>query len=68
MPFIPFAAFLAGALLTILLPLGLLIVLSAWYWLFSARVPETTTRSATQAPQANPGPAIPEPLPPDPAA
>jgi hypothetical protein len=35
------ADFLAGALLTLLLPVALLIALVAWYWVFSTRVPET---------------------------
>jgi len=38
---LPIAAFLVGALLTLLLPVGLLIAVSIWYWIFSARVPET---------------------------
>ena len=38
---LPIAAFLAGALLTLLLPVGLLIALVVWYWAFSVRVPET---------------------------
>jgi hypothetical protein len=63
------AAFLAGALLTILLPIGLLIALGAWYWLFSVRVPDTamTRETSAEAPAANPGPSIPEALPPEPA-
>jgi hypothetical protein len=35
------ATFLAGALLSLLLPVGLLIALSVWYLLFVRRVPET---------------------------
>lgn len=39
MPVPPIAAFLAGALLTLLLPVALLIGLVVWYWIFVARVP-----------------------------
>ena len=74
MPSVPLAAFLTGALLTILMPLALLIALSVWYWLFSVRVPGTEARpragaasAATTPGAANPGPAITENLPPDPA-
>ncbi len=35
------ATFLAGSLLTLLLPVGLLIALSVWYLMFVRRVPET---------------------------
>lgn len=42
MPMIPIATFLAGALLSLLLPVGLLLALTAWYYLFIRRVPETT--------------------------
>lgn len=35
------ATFLAGSLLSLLLPVGLLIALSVWYLLFVRRVPET---------------------------
>lgn len=68
MPFVPIATFLAGSLLTLLLPVLLLIALVAWYWWFSARVPETADVSQHQADPvaANPGPAIPEDLPPEP--
>ena len=67
MPVFPIAAFLAGALLTILLPLGLLIALVVWYWLFSVRVPETVDgpETLTEPAAANPGPAIAEDLPPE---
>jgi hypothetical protein len=36
---LPIAAFLAGALLSLLLPVLLLIALVVWYWAFVARVP-----------------------------
>ena len=70
MPVLPIADFLAGALLTILMPLALLIALVAWYWLFSARVPETVDGSKPGADPAaaNPGPNVPEALPPEPGA
>ena len=65
---VPIAAFLAGALLTLLLPVGLLIALAAWYWVFSARAPETTAggETSTDPSAATPGPAVPQSLPPDP--
>jgi hypothetical protein len=65
---VPIAAFLAGALLSLLLPVALLIALSVWYWFFSARVPATSRErlSRTEPPAANPGPSIPQSLPPDP--
>jgi hypothetical protein len=70
LPLVPIAAFLAGALLTILLPLALLISLVVWYWMFSVRVPETTAKreSRTEPAAANPGPDVPEDLPPEPEA
>ncbi len=76
MPLVPIATFLAGSLLTILLPLALLIALAVWYWQFSVRVPDTaggsepsTTASAKPEPAAaNPGPSVPEDLPPEPGA
>jgi hypothetical protein len=66
----PFADFLAGALLTLLLPVALLIALVAWYWWFSARVPETAdvSRRHSEPAAAAPGPAIAENLPPEPGA
>ncbi len=67
MPLVPIAAFLAGALLTLLLPVALLIALVVWYWLFSVRVAETADQSdhGTEPAAANPGPSIPETLPPE---
>jgi hypothetical protein len=63
----PFADFLAGALLTLLLPVALLIALVAWYWWFSARVPETADgRKGSTAAATNPGPNVSENLPPEP--
>jgi hypothetical protein len=67
---VPIAAFLAGALLTILLPVTLLTALTVWYWIFSVRVPENVSRreSRTEASAATPGPTIRQALPPDPEA
>ncbi len=67
---VPIAAFLAGALLTLLLPVALLIALVVWYWLFSVRVPETAEGRETLADPAaaTPAPSIPEALPPEPGA
>jgi hypothetical protein len=68
-PTVPFAAFLVGALLTMLLPIGLLIALSTWYWLFSAKLPKTSggTESITDPVAGQPGPDVSAELPPDPA-
>ncbi len=68
MPLVPIAAFLAGALLTLLLPVLLLIALVVWYWLFSVRVPETASgpEASTDPAAATPGPTVPETLPPEP--
>ena len=38
---VPIAAFLAGALLSLLLPVLLLIALVVWYMVFLRRVPDT---------------------------
>jgi hypothetical protein len=38
----PIASFLAGALLSLLLPALLLIALTVWYTMFLRRVPETS--------------------------
>lgn len=69
MPLVPIAAFLAGALLSILLPLGLLVVLSVWYWVFSLRVPETHDKSKSTSDPAGttPAPNTPQSLPRDPS-
>ena len=70
MPLVPIATFLAGSLLTLLLPVALLIALVVWYWWVSVRVPDTPAGSepgAAPAP-ANPGPTVPETLPPEPQA
>jgi hypothetical protein len=51
---LPVASFLAGSLLTLLLPTGLLIALAVWYLMFLRRVPETTD---TDKPEPKPSPA-----------
>jgi hypothetical protein len=38
---IPIASFLAGSLLTLLLPIGMFLALAGWYLWFVRRVPET---------------------------
>ena len=61
MPLVPIAAFLTGALLTILLPLALLIALVVWYWQVSVRVPDTAGGSepGTAPPAASRAPRTP---------
>ena len=50
---IPFADnFLAGSLLTLLLPIGLLIVIAVWYVIAIRRVPEDTPVSSPSLPSA----------------
>ena len=53
--------FLAGSLLTLLLPVALLIALVVWYWVVSRRVPETADRPdpAPTPAAANPRPNAP---------
>jgi hypothetical protein len=55
---VPIATFLAGSLLTLLLPVALLIALVVWYWWVSVRVPNTAERSepGTAPSTANPAP------------
>jgi hypothetical protein len=66
LPFVPIATFLAGSLLTLLLPVALLIALVVWYWWFSVRVPDTADGREPSKPAAtNPGPSVPETLPPE---
>ena len=51
MPSLPLAvSFLAGSLLTILLPLGLLIAVAIWYVIAVKRVPEDTPASSPSLP------------------
>jgi hypothetical protein len=59
MTFVPFADFLAGALLSLLLPVTLLIALVVWYVMFIRRVPETGEESAT--PDGSPGAPLEQP-------
>ena len=70
MPLVPIATFLAGSLLTLLLPVALLIALVVWYWWVSVRVPDMAEGSEpdTAPAPANPGPSVPETLPPEPQA
>jgi len=67
---VPIATFLAGSLLTFLLPVALLIALVLWYYKFSAGVPDTVDgpETSTSPGAANPGPSVPESLPPEPSA
>ena len=66
MPLVPIATFLAGSLLTLLLPVALLIALVVWYWWYSVRQhdaadgsePAAAPAAGNQAPAAgNPAPA-----------
>lgn len=70
MPLLPIAAFLTGALLSLLLPVALLCALSLWYWYFSLRVPAAERRRGSSADPAatNPGPTVTQSLPHDPGA
>jgi hypothetical protein len=59
MPLIPFASFLAGAILSLVLPLALLVAISLWYHFSVRRMPgppAATPRGATpdNPPAANP--------------
>jgi hypothetical protein len=51
----PIASFLAGSLLSLLLPALLLIALTVWYLMFLRRVPETS-EPELPGPPANPPP------------
>ena len=67
MSVLPIADFLAGALLTLLLPVALLIALVVWYYMVSSRVPDTADgRKGSTAAATNPGPSVSENLPPEP--
>jgi hypothetical protein len=51
MPMIPFADnFLAGSILSLVLPVGLLIAIAIWYTLSVRRVPRDTSTSSTALP------------------
>jgi hypothetical protein len=53
MPLIPFATnFLAGSLLTLLLPIGTLIVITVWYVRALKHVPEDTPVSSATLPSS----------------
>ena len=73
MPPIPFADnFLAGSLITLLIPCGLLIAIAIWYVLMIKRVPQDTPTSSAALPSpevlaAAPPPAS-EQTPPEPPA
>jgi hypothetical protein len=54
MPLIPFADnFLAGSLLTLLLPIGLLIAITVWYLIAIRHVPKDTPASSSALPSAD---------------
>jgi hypothetical protein len=55
---LPIADFLAGALLSLLLPTVLLTALVVWYLIFLRRVPDTTEPEPARA-VGNPGPDAP---------
>ena len=60
MPLIPYASFLAGAILSLVLPVALLIAVTAWYHLQVRRFPDPPTgatprgASPDNPPTANP--------------
>ena len=58
MTLMPIASFLAGSLLSLLLPVLLLVALVVWYLMFIRRVPDPAGGS-----EANAGPATPDPGP-----
>jgi hypothetical protein len=51
MPALPIAAFLAGSLLSLLLPVLLLIALVVWYWWVVERVPGPSDESPADVPR-----------------
>ena len=53
---LPIATFLAGSLLTLLVPILLLIALVVWYWKFVERVPGPAEPQDAAAPPAAAGP------------
>jgi hypothetical protein len=55
---VPIATFLAGSLLTLLLPIAVLISLVAWYWWYSVR-----QHDAADGSEPNPAPAAANPPP-----
>jgi hypothetical protein len=54
---VPIATFLAGSLLTLLLPIALLIALVAWYWWYSVRQHDAADGSEPAAAPAAGNPA-----------
>lgn len=62
MPLVPIAAFLAGALLSLLLPTLLLIALAVWYLRFVRRAPGPAGASEPAMPASDsdvsPGPSV----------
>jgi hypothetical protein len=59
---IPIAAFLAGSLLSLLLPICLLIAIAVWFTKFVRRMPDPEAPSGTEAP-ATPGSEVDKPHP-----
>jgi hypothetical protein len=57
---LPIAAFLAGSLLSLLLPVCLLIAVAVWYTRSVRRMPERAAPTDTEAP-ATPGAEVDEP-------
>jgi hypothetical protein len=58
------SSFLAGSLLSLLLPVALLIALVVWYWRLTERVPATTEADLSRAPaEGGPAPATGNPAP-----
>jgi hypothetical protein len=51
-PMLPIAAFLAGALLSLLLPTGVLIALAVWHFFVIRRVPDTEATKSGVPPSA----------------
>jgi hypothetical protein len=51
----PIATFLAGSLLSLLLPVLLLIALVVWYWMFIRRVPDPADGADAGSAGAAPG-------------
>ncbi|HEY2160071.1 MAG TPA: hypothetical protein VGH24_02095 [Solirubrobacteraceae bacterium] len=49
MVLLPIGSFLAGSLLSLLIPILLLVALVAWYMKFFSRVPETTEPELTHS-------------------
>jgi hypothetical protein len=63
---LPIASFLAGSLLTILLPLGVLIAICVWSLRFLRRAPDPgLVTSSTADPLSDVAVALPEPTRPD---